>query len=77
MIAQQNTAAARLWLDLCELLLKSRLSGLKILDTPELKLLETMRVISTTETNDMIIVKIFSLISDGEEVLFCGDKSHA
>jgi hypothetical protein len=72
MIAQESTRAARLWLDLCELQLHSRIFGLLINDEISIRILETMGFILTTETPHMIVVKVngFSTQEDGS--FFCG-----
>ena len=76
MIAQKSPRAARLWLDLCEVHMNSGFFGFKMPDNPSLQTLETMRFITTTETSNMILVKVHGHYFDDGDTLFCGDKCH-
>jgi len=72
MIGKKDTRAARLWLDLCNIHLHSRIFGLLIPDDPSLRLLELMGFITTTETPHMIVVKVNGFHSDEDDSYFCG-----
>jgi hypothetical protein len=70
MIARENAHAAKLWLDMCDLYLHSTLFGI-MEDSPSVRLLETKRFITTTETPNMLLVKVHGYQSDDESAFFC------
>lgn len=73
-IAKQDTRAARLWLDLCHLHLQSSIFGLLMTEDPAIRQLELLGFITTTETPQMIIVKVHHFHADEDESYFCGGK---
>lgn len=76
MIAQESTTAARLWLDLCDIHRESNMFGLRTPDTAALRTLELMRFITTTETPNMIMVKVHGHRWESTGSLYCGGKCH-
>ncbi len=71
LIARQSLKAAKLWVELCNIRRRSYLFGLMIQDTENLQLLEQMRFITTTETDEMIIVKMPPALEDEAGAYFC------
>lgn len=74
LIAKRSTTAAKLWLDLCEIELCAKVFGLLVPDLPEFQLLEHLGFITTTETSNLIIVKIHGKRKDSLGDFFCGGK---
>lgn len=74
LIARRSTNAARLWLDLCELQIKSPLFGLRTPDFPNLNLLERLGFIITTDIPGIIMVKVRGFHKDSLGTYFCGGK---
>lgn len=74
MIARNSTGAAKLWLDLCELQLHSEVFGIKTQDFVTLRLLEVLGFIVTTDTPEVIVIKVKGQKLDGSEPYFCGGK---
>lgn len=73
LLAKKNTRVARLWMDLCEAQRRYGIFGLVTPDsTPSLVILERMGFIVTTDTADLIIVKVRGEFDDEEEFFFCG-----
>lgn len=57
-IGARSTSAAKVWLELCKLKAESGIFGLKTDDFPELRILELMEFIITTETSNLLLVKV-------------------
>jgi len=76
LIARDSTDAAKMWLDLCELYLEAPLFGLILPNDilPSVRLLEILRFITTTDTPEMIIVKVHGYKKDDEQPFFCGGR---
>ena len=72
LIAKRNTSAAKLWLDLCEIQLTLNVFGLLLPEIPGLRLLEVLDFIATTETRDLVIVKVYGKKNMGGKIFFCG-----
>jgi hypothetical protein len=72
LIARKSTLSAKLWIDLCDLYLKSNVFGLRSKDFKELRILELLEFIITTETSDFILVKVLGQCVDHQGVYFCG-----
>lgn len=72
LIAKRNTTAAKWWLDLCSIQDLHSIFGLKILDNEFLQLLEHLRFITTTETQELIVVKVHGKKTDSLGSFFCG-----
>lgn len=72
LIARRDTKAAKLWLDLCELRMHSPIFGLVMDDCPELRVLERLRFIVTTDTPEVIFVKVKGHQRDAIGSFFCG-----
>lgn len=70
-IGLRNVYAAKLWLELCDLKLKNGMFGLRVLDFPELRMLEVLRFITTTESPQHIIVRVNGEKKDQEGIYFC------
>ncbi len=77
LIAERNATAAKLWLDLCQVQENCLCFGLKLLDNPYLELLEELRFITTTDTKDMILVKVQGIAFDEAGAFFCGGLCNA
>lgn len=83
-IAYQSTTAATLWVDLCCLMAKSELGRVKLpqRDWNELRLLEQMSYILTTEDLNSLYIRVEGLGVDNDgRYMFCvcepeGDDSH-
>jgi hypothetical protein len=74
-LAKTNTKAARLWLDLCEAQRRYGVFGLVTSDTtPSMLLLERMGFIITTDTRDLIIVKVRGEMDGQDGFFFCGGQ---
>ncbi len=71
-IAIRSTASAQLWVDLCEIQADCNLFGLAMKDFPALRILEILGFIVTTETPEIIVVKVLGEHEDDEGVYFCG-----
>ena len=76
LIARKSTISAKLWLDLCDLYIKSNIFGLRSEDFRELRILELLGFIITTETPDIILVKVQGQCEDYQGVYFCGGFCH-
>lgn len=75
MLAKRSTRAAKLWLDLCDAQRRYGIFGLVTPDTtPSLLLLEHMGFITTTDTRDLIVVKVHGQEDDQLGAFFCGGK---
>jgi hypothetical protein len=75
LLAKTNTKAARLWMDLCEAQRRYGVFGLVTSDTtPSLLLLERMGFIITTDTRDLIVVKVRGEQDDQDGFFFCGGR---
>lgn len=75
MLAKKNTRVARLWMELCDAQLRYGIFGLVSSDTsPSLLILERMGFIVTTDTRDLIIVKVRGEIDDQDGFFFCGGQ---
>lgn len=75
-IAQANTNAARLWMDLCALsLIKGQYISFKSTEIDEVRALENLRFIVTTEQKERIIFRIEGLNkTHNNETIFCINK---
>jgi hypothetical protein len=74
-IANRSTSAARLWLDLCDLEIASQgLFGLKIKDSSVLRILELLGFILTTDSSNVLMVKVNGKKTDAMGTYFCGGK---
>lgn len=72
-IAKRNTTCARLWMDLCAIRLKrGEYVELYSLDFPELRILEKLGFVVSTDRPEKICIRIkgYSQTPDGED-LFC------
>jgi hypothetical protein len=74
MLAKKSTKMAKLWLDLCDIQHKHGLFGLVSPETVEFKTLETMGFITSTETSDLLIVKVNQEEDFFLGPFFCGGK---
>ena len=74
MLAKQDTLAARIWLDLCELHLHSPIFGLLMEDNESLRLLELLGYITTTDTEYVIKVKVHGFHANGDDSYYCGGR---
>jgi len=72
LIAKRSAHAARLWLDLCEIQENCSLFGLKIEDNPMVQLLEHLRFITTTDTPEVMVLKVHGKRTDSLGNFFCG-----
>lgn len=73
LIAKRSTSAAKLWLDLCDLEITcGSLFGLKSSDFPTLRLLEILGFVLTTDTPQIIIVRVKGKRHDAMGTYFCG-----
>lgn len=73
LIAKSSPEAAKLWLDLCDLqILSNDIFGLMNCNEEILKILEIFGFILTTETSDVILVKVFGKKEDSSGIYFCG-----
>lgn len=73
-IARRNTTSARLWLDLCETLVKLKVAALVMSEHIDLSILEDLGFITTTEVPDMpdeILVKLMGKSNDLDGHFFC------
>ncbi len=59
-IGKRSTAAARMWLELCSFKVASGIFGLKTDAFTEIRMLETMGFITTTEAepDDVLLIKV-------------------
>lgn len=75
MLAKNNTKIARLWMDLCEAQCRYGIFGLVSSDTtPSLVFLERLGFILTTDTRDLIIVKVRVERDEDDRLFFCGGQ---
>lgn len=74
LIAKRSTPAARWWLDLCHIQETCSIFGLAIPDNQILQLLEQLGFITTTETMNMIVVKVHGREEDALGTFFCGGR---
>lgn len=72
-IAQRNTTAAKLWMDLCAMrLCTSEVFALKTEDFPELRILEVLGYVVSSETDQYIKIKMQGYYKNSDDVdLFC------
>ena len=74
-LSKTNIKAARLWNDLCEAHRRYGIFGLVTSDTtPSLIFLERMGFIITTDTRDLIVVKVCGQQDDQDGFFFCGGR---
>lgn len=73
LIAKRNSTAASLWLDLCQLEKTYNIFGLRMDDFPNLRLLETMGLLVSTDTDELIIIKVNGKKIDEDGPYYCGD----
>lgn len=72
-LAKHSTKIAKLWLDLCEAQARYGIFGLLSPDsTPSLVYLERNGFIITTDTSDLIIVKVRGELDEHHSFFFCG-----
>lgn len=74
MIGWRSQKAAQLWVHLCEIYMELPLFGFAMGDDEELRILEILRFIVTTETKNMIMVKVLGHGDRGLFVHFCGGR---
>lgn len=72
LLAKRSTVAARMWLDLCEIQNTCSIFGLKIDDNPPLQLLEYLGFVTTTDSHNLLVVKVHGKEEDGLGSFFCG-----
>lgn len=72
LLAKRSVVAARMWLDLCEIQNNCSLFALRIDDSDYLQLLEFLGFITTTDTADLIVVKVHGKEQDYLGSFFCG-----
>lgn len=72
LIAKRNSAAARIWLYLCEIQETCALFGIEMDDTPEFNILERLGFITTTDLNKHIVIKVHGRHRDSLGNFFCG-----
>ena len=66
------TRSAKLWMDICSYYEKTGgIFGLKLPDFEELRTLEHMGFITTTENSDHIVVKMNGIHVDRQGIYFC------
>lgn len=70
-IAKNSTIAAQIWITLCDLQFNHKVFGLMVEDTEHIKLLESLRFITTTDTNSVTIFKVHGLQEDEDGKYFC------
>lgn len=74
-IAKNSTNAARLWLDLCSIQETCSIFGIRLIDeSVSLENLEHMGFITTTDIEELIVVKVHGKQEDPQGVFFCGGK---
>lgn len=77
-IAKTDTSASKLWMDICNntIIDKSNVCALK--DFPELRRLELMGFIITTDVEDFIEIKLIGLTKtpEGEDFICGKDGKH-
>lgn len=71
LIAKRSDLAASLWLELCEIQIRSEVFGLKTPDSGHMQLLETLGYIITTETKEYIMIKVQGRNHDSLGDFFC------
>jgi len=72
-IAKRNVEAAKLWLDLCDIQEGCPgIFGLRTSDFSSLRLLELLGFILTTDTPQIIFVKVKGQKQDALGTFFCG-----
>ncbi len=77
-VARRNTTAAMLWMDLCKISSRQgEVLYLEVQDFSELRTLEKLGFIVSTEMNNFLAVKVKGkhLAEDGED-LFCPTGTH-
>ena len=72
MLAKRSTAAARMWLDLCDIQSTCSLFALRIDDNDYMQLLEYLGFITTTDVPNLIVVKVHGQENDALGSFFCG-----
>lgn len=71
-IGKRNTRAARLWMDFCAHYLEyGEVIYMKNREFPELRILETMGFLVSTETEHGTAIKVKGHILDDDEHFFC------
>lgn len=75
-IAKESTTAAHMWLDFCEFQITLPIFCLVTPFLNSIKLLENMGFILTTETQDIIIVKVLGRKDDLAGPYFCCGRCH-
>lgn len=70
-LGKRSVHSAKLWLDLCDLNVKNGLFGIKMDDFPELRMLEVLGFITTTEQAEFIMVKVNGEKLDEKGKYFC------
>lgn len=77
-IGKENTAAAKLWMDLCALYLqRGQVVFARTLDFPELRTLELLEFVVTTDQPDRLLIRIegYCKTDDGQD-FFCRHGGH-
>lgn len=75
-ISKKNQAAGALWLELCDLKILHGKFGLHLEDFKELALLEQLGFITTTETKNLILVRVNCEKYDADGRFFCGSNCY-
>jgi len=72
-VAKRNTNASRVWMDLCALsITKGNVFKLELQDFPELRILELLGGLVSTDTNQGIIIRVNGHLKNTEgEDTFC------
>jgi hypothetical protein len=73
-IASRNVNAAKLWLELCEIRVKREIFALVTKNPQNLRILEILGFVVTTETKNFILVKVNGLRYDRVNIYFCGGR---
>lgn len=66
--------SAELWKDLCEIQLSHVVFGLEMEDFEEMRILENLGFVVTTDSPEIIIVKVLGEKKDLAGDYFCGGK---
>jgi len=78
-LAKKNTRSAKWWMDMCKLKMEFseiRGNGLFVIedsDFEEITLIEKLKLISTCDCKDGVIIKVNGPKKDEDGLIFCGD----
>jgi len=73
-IAKKNASAATIWLDLCLLQMQSDVFGIRTQGHKHLRLLELQGYLVTTDTPEVLIIKMLGKAYDEKGAYFCPRK---